>query len=312
MRIFNSFDDIDHIPNPVLTIGTFDGVHMGHQKIIQQLNDEAAKIGGESVLFTFYPHPRMVLYPDSHGVRLIQTQVEKLDKLKRLGLKNVIVIPFTIDFSRLSAIEFVRDYLVNKLKVKKMVIGYDHQFGKNREGSIEFLRDICDVYDFEVIEISAQEIDDVNVSSTKVRNAIVSGDIVTANNYLGEPFKLSGRVVKGKGIGRKIGFPTANLKVESDVKIIPGSGVYVVDVVFEGRNLKGMLNIGTNPTISEENNVTIELNIFDFDGMIYDEILEVNFIARIRDEQKFDSLEALIDQIKKDEEYTRTYLLQHH
>ena len=166
MNIFQGFEEIKSIKNPVLTIGTFDGVHLGHQKIINQLNEEAKKIGGESVLFTFYPHPRMVLYPESHGLKLIQTQAEKVDKLRRMGLQNAIVHPFTLEFSRLTALEFVRDFLVNKLNVKKLVIGYDHQFGKNREGSIQFLLDVCDTYGFEVIEIAAQEIDEVNVSST--------------------------------------------------------------------------------------------------------------------------------------------------
>ena len=171
MKIFTDFEDLASIPNPVLTIGTFDGVHIGHQKIIQRLNAEAAKVGGESVLFTFYPHPRMVLYPENHGLRLIQTQAEKMDKLRRCGLDNVIIYPFTQEFSRLSAIEFVRDFLVNKLKVRTLVIGYDHQFGRNREGSIGFLRDVSEIYGFDVIEISPEEIDEVNISSTKIRNS---------------------------------------------------------------------------------------------------------------------------------------------
>jgi len=236
MKIFQGFEALEEIKNPVLTIGTFDGVHLGHQKIIQQLNAEAEKIGGESVLFTFYPHPRMVLYPDTHGLKLIQTQVEKIDKLRRIGLDNVIVHPFTKEFSRLTAIEFVRDYLVNRLHVKKLVIGYDHQFGKNREGSLEFLLEVCETYGFEVIEIGAQEIDEVNVSSTKIRNAIQSGEMALAESYLGEPFELYGKVIEGEALGRQIGFPTANLDVESDIKLIPATGVYAVNVLLnDGR-----------------------------------------------------------------------------
>ena len=214
MRIFQGFEQIQDIPNPVLTIGTFDGVHLGHQRIIEQLNDEAQSIDGESVLFTFYPHPRMVLYPESHQLQLIQTQVEKIDKLRRIGLKNMIVHPFTLEFSRLTAIEFVRDYLVNRLHVKKLVIGYDHSFGQNREGNIDFLKDVSDTYGFDVREIPAQEIDAVNVSSTKIRKAILNGQMRQAESFLGEPFELHGRVVTGNAVGRELGFPTANLDIE--------------------------------------------------------------------------------------------------
>ena len=252
MKVFQGFDQIKEIKNPVLTIGTFDGVHLGHQKIIDQLNFEAEKIGGESVLFTFYPHPRMILYPESHGLRLIQTQAEKIDKLRRMGLQNVVIHPFTQEFSRLSAIEFVRDFLVNQVGVKKLVIGYDHQFGKNREGSIEFLMEVCETYGFEVIEIAAQEIDEVNVSSTKIRNAIKAGDIETANTFLGEPFLLNGIVVEGSALGRELGYPTANIDVQSDIKLIPGNGVYAVQVEVDGVWHQGMMNIGVRPTIENE------------------------------------------------------------
>lgn len=313
MRIFQGFEQIENIPNPVLTIGTFDGVHLGHQKIIRHLNREAERLGGESVLFTFYPHPRMVLYPDSHGVKLIQTHEEKLAKLERMGLQNVIVHPFTLEFSRLTALEFVRDFLVNKLNVKQMVIGYDHQFGKNREGSIAFLREVCDTYDFGVTEISAKEIDEVNISSTKIRNALKEGDVSTANTFLGEPFELHGKVVKGKGIGRNLGFPTANLEVNSAVKLIPGNGVYVVQVeLSDGSRHAGMLSIGTNPTIDDSGVQTVEVHLLDFQGDLYERQVVLRFLTRIREERKFESLEALIDQIKQDEMYTRDFLLVGH
>jgi len=307
VNIYNDFSSISAIKNPVLTIGTFDGVHIGHKKIIDQLNEEATKIGGESVLFTFFPHPRMVIFPESHGLKLIQTQEEKLEKLKEMGLQNVIVFPFTFEFSRLTALEFVRDMLVNQLHVKKLVIGYDHQFGKNREGSIHFLRDVAETYEFEVIEIPAQDIAAVHVSSTKIREALLSGDIEKANDYLGAPFELIGNVVKGKQLGRTIGFPTANLKLANELKIIPQNGVYAVKVFYQENCFKGMMNIGIRPTIESENDTTIEVHIFDFDQTIYGESLRVELSKKTRDEQKFNGIEALKNQLKLDEISIRTF-----
>lgn len=308
MNVFQDFHSIEKIHHPVITIGTFDGVHIGHQKIINQLNEEAEKINGESVLFTFYPHPRMVLYPESHGIKLIQTQEEKLAKLEKMGLKNCIVFPFTFEFSRMTALEFVRDFLVNQLHVKKLVIGYDHQFGKNREGSLQFLKEICDTYDFEVIEIPAQDIDEVNVSSTKIREAILAGNIEKANEYLGDTFELTGTVVQGNQLGRTIGYPTANIVLNSDVKLIPGNGVYAVRVKVRGTWFDGMMNIGTRPTVISNGGRTIEVNIFDFEETIYDESVTVQFLSKWRDEQKFNGLEELKNQLKIDEETIRTVL----
>jgi riboflavin kinase/FMN adenylyltransferase len=308
VNVFQDFHSIEKIHHPVITIGTFDGVHIGHQKIINQLNEEAEKINGESVLFTFYPHPRMVLYPESHGIKLIQTQEEKMAKLEKMGLKNCIVFPFTFEFSRMTALEFVRDFLVNQLHVKKLVIGYDHQFGKNREGSLQFLKDICETYDFEVIEIPAQDIDEVNVSSTKIREAILAGNIEKANDYLGDTFDLTGTVVKGNQLGRTIGYPTANIVLNSDLKLIPGNGVYAVRVNVRGVWFGGMMNIGTRPTVVSNGGRTIEVNIFDFDETIYDETVTVQFLSKWRDEQKFNGLEELKNQLKLDEETIRTVL----
>jgi riboflavin kinase/FMN adenylyltransferase len=308
MRIFKGFELIETISNPVLTIGTFDGVHMGHQKIIRQLNEEAAKIGGESVLFTFYPHPRMVLYPENHGLKLIQTQVEKVDKLRRMGLQNLIVHPFTREFSRLTALEFVRDYLVNILHVKKLVIGYDHQFGKNREGTLQFLLEVCDTYGFEVIEISAEEIEEVNVSSTKIRTAIMQGEMDLAQRYLGEPFELYGRIVEGEALGRTLGFPTANLDVESDIKLIPKAGVYAVNVLLSSGNIyEGMMNIGARPTVNDDGKTSIEINLFDFSGDLYGQAITVQLLSRFRDEMRFDTIDELTTQLRKDEETIRQY-----
>ncbi len=308
MKIFNGFEDLISIPNPVLTIGTFDGVHLGHQKILQQLNQEAKKINGESVLFTFYPHPRMVLFPETHGLKLIQTQDEKLRKLERMGLQNIVVYPFTSEFANISAADFVQHFLVDKLGVKKLVIGYDHQFGKNREGTLSFLQQISSRYKFEVVEIPAQEIDEVNVSSTRIRKSIESGDIATANKYLGEPFELEGIVVRGKQLGRTIGYPTANIQLGTDIKIIPRNGVYSVEVIL-GQNIihKGMMNVGVRPTVSDEMIRSIEVNIFDFSEDIYDQTIIVRLLSHVRDEQKFNSIDELKNQLQADETYCRQH-----
>ena len=309
MRVFKGFDDILEIPNPVLTIGTFDGVHLGHQKIIDQLNREAKKVGGESVLFTFYPHPRMVLYPDSHGLKLIQTQAEKIDKLRRMGLQNVIIHPFSTEFSRLSALEFTRDYLVNRLNVKKMVIGYDHQFGKNREGNIKFLQDVSETYDFEVIEISAEEIDKVNISSTKIRRTIEAGEMELARKFMGEPFELFGKVIDGQAIGRELGYPTANIDIESEIKLIPKFGVYAANVLLSNGQIKeGMMNIGVRPSVGmEKNNICIEVHILDFNENLYGEHITIQLLSRFRSEMKFDSLFELKEQLNIDEKNIRNY-----
>lgn len=309
MKIYHDFEHINEIPNPVLTIGTFDGVHLGHQKIIAYLNREAQKINGESVLFTFFPHPRMVLNPDNHGIKLIQTQEEKLEKLEKTGLQNIIIHPFTTEFSQLSALEFVHDFLVRKLHVKHLVIGYDHQFGKNREGRIEFLKSVAPEFGFGITEISAEEIDEVNISSTKIRNAILSGEIETANLFLGAPFNIRGKVIHGKEKGRTFGFPTANLDLKSNLKLLPPDGIYVVNVILENNEThSGILSIGTNPTISDNNKRTVEVYILDFSGNLYGTVLDVELLHFIRPSLKFDSIETLIQQMKEDEIYTRNYI----
>lgn len=251
----------------------------------------------------------MVLFPDSHGLKLIQTQSEKVDKLRRMGLKNVIVVPFTKDFSRLTAIEFVRDYLVNQINVKKLVIGYDHQFGKNREGTLDFLKEVSETYGFEVIEIPAQEIDDVNVSSTKIRTALTSGDLDTANAFLGEAFSITGEVVHGAAIGKTIGFPTANLAVNSELKLIPANGVYAVLVELSDRVLHGMMNIGTRPTVTNSAEQHLEVHIFDFQKDLYGQSITVQLLRCIREEKRFDNLEELKNQLQQDEKAVRNFIL---
>lgn len=312
MRIFQGFDDLHKIPHPVLTIGTFDGVHLGHQKIINQLNEVAKKTGGESVLFTFYPHPRMVLFPDSHGLQLIQTQEEKQEKLKRIGLQNMIVHPFTPNFSRISAIEFVRDFLVNQLKVKTLIIGYDHHFGKNREGDIELLKELAPVYEFEVIEIDAKEVDEVNVSSTKIRDALKEGDVELANSYLGEEFEINGKVVHGEKIGTKLGFPTANIDIESDIKLIPKQGVYASKTVLQnGETYYSLLSIGERPTVDSSGKLSIETYLLDFDGNLYGDYVKIKLLKYLREEEKFDTLDELIQAMHKDEETLRNWISVH-
>lgn len=312
MKVYTDFEEVGNIPNAVLTIGTFDGVHVGHQKIIQQINEEAAKIGGESVLFTFFPHPRMVISPDSHGLKLIQTQAEKIENLERLGLDNLIIFPFTKEFAAVTATEFVSEYLVKKLNVHTIVVGYDHQFGKNREGSLAHLEALSNELHFQVIEIPAHEIDEVNVSSTKIRQAIESGDIETANVYLNEPFQLTGEVVKGQQLGRTIGFPTANIEIQDSLKIIPAIGVYAIRVELEnGSFYYGMMNIGVRPTVTEEKVIKLEAFLFDFSGDLYNQKIKVHLFKRIRGEHRFQSIDILRNQLQEDENTIRNYFSAH-
>lgn len=309
MKVFDGLLEGFDVKNPVVTIGTFDGVHLGHQKIIQQLNEEAKKQVGESVLFTFFPHPRLVLYPDSTGLKLLQTREEKIAKLERMGLQNIIMYPFTKEFSRLTAIEFVRDILVNQMKVQKLVIGYDHQFGKNREGGLEFLQSVSDTYGFEVLEIPAQEIDDVNVSSSKIRKALFAGDVETAKAYLLESYEMTGTVIAGNSLGRTIAYPTANLDLGTDLKLIPKNGVYAVRVLLaDGVEKSGMMNIGVKPTVADSEAISLEVHIFDFQGDLYGQKLTVKFERFLRDELKFSDLQALQNQIQKDEALARNLL----
>lgn len=313
MKIFKNFDEIKDIPHPVLTIGTFDGVHIGHQKIINRLNEVAKKQGGESVVFTFFPHPRMVLFPDSHNLKLIQTQQEKLDKLERMGLQNIIIHPFTKAFSRIPAQQFVRDYLVNKLKVKTIIIGYDHHFGKNREGNIQLLKELSSIYEYDVIEISAEEIDEVNISSTKIRNAIQKGDIHLADTYLGEYFELNGIVIEGEKLGRKLGFPTANIDLESEIKLVPKDGVYATKVKTpDGTYHFGLLSIGKRPTVTDSGDTSIEVYLLDFEGDLYGKRLTVELLRRIRNDEKFDSLDTLKIKMQTDEKILRDWMVDYH
>lgn len=308
MKVHHEIASHFEIERPILTIGTFDGVHLGHQQIIRRLNVVAEENNGESVVLTFHPHPRIVLNPNDHGLELIQPIEKRIEELERLGVDHLILFPFTLEFSRMSATEFVRDVLVNRIGVHTLNIGYDHHFGRNREGSMELIRELSQVYSFNVEETIALESEGVKVSSTKVRKAIKSGDILQANTYLSRAFSFQGRVVTGKGLGKKLGFPTANLKFVSDYQIAPANGVYVIKVRYNGLDLGGIMNVGEAPTISSSNERNFEAHIFDFQDNLYGKIIEILMIDKIRDEKKFGSLEELIAQIKKDEIIARDLL----
>tara|TARA_R110002167_G_scaffold17652_2_gene67207 strand:+ start:2759 stop:3685 length:927 start_codon:yes stop_codon:yes gene_type:complete len=291
----------------VITIGTFDGVHIGHLKILNKIINHAKSTELKSSVLTFFPHPRMVLQKDT-DIKLLNTIDEKVSILERLGLDILIIHPFTIEFSRLTATEFVRDILVNTLNIKKVIIGYDHRFGRNRNANITDLIAFGNALDFTVDEIPAQEIDDVSVSSTKIRKALEDGDIVTANSYLGYEYMLTGTIVRGKGIGKQLGYPTANLSIAESYKLIPKNGAYIVKSELDGATVYGMMNIGFNPTVNGTEK-SIEINFFDFDADLYNKKIQVDILARLRDEHKFESIDGLKDQLAKDKEKSLQYIL---
>ncbi len=306
MQILNSIYDFKPTHKTFVTIGTFDGVHIGHQKIIKKLVLEAKKENKKSVLLTFFPHPKMVLQKDA-SIKLIDTIDERAKHLEKIGLDYLIIHPFTKDFSRLTALEFVKDILVNRFNISKLIIGYDHHFGKNREGNIKQLTEYSHLYDFKVEEIPAQDIDEVAVSSTKIRQAILNGNIETANAYLGSNFTLYGKVVGGKQLGNKLGFPTANIKVLEDYKLIPKTGAYVVKSVINNKTIFGMMNIGKRPTV-DGSYQTIEVHFFDFSSDLYNTFLNIEVLHFLREEQKFNSVEELVAQLKKDEKKSKELL----
>ena len=299
MKVYHSISDFQNVSRPILTTGTFDGVHFGHKIIIDRLKEIAKNQNGETVLLTFSPHPRMVLFPDDHNLQLINTLGEKIKLLEKAGIDHLIIHPFTKAFSRISSMQFVRDIIVNELNIYKLVIGYNHHFGRNREGSFEHLKQYAPLYGFEVEEISAQLIDDVSISSTKIRKALLSGNVSKAADYLGYNYTLQGRVIEGQQIGRTIGFPTANLMVLDESKLIPKDGVYAVYVEVTGQSFKGMMNIGNNPSLKFKKH-SIEVHIFDFDSDIYNEQIEVRFIKHIREEICFENLNDLKIQLEQD------------
>lgn len=308
LKVYRNLDDFIGVKKPIVTVGTFDGVHIGHQKIITRLEEIAKQKGGESVLLTFFPHPRMVIFPENNNLKLINTLDEKIKLLESFGLDHLIILPFDKSFSRITPTEYIRDFLVSSIKVNTLVIGYDHRFGRNRQGSLELLNELAPVYGFEVEEISAQEIDEIKVSSTKIRNAILDGAIDIASDYLKHPFSIKGTVIKGNQIGRTLGYPTANISVAEQYKIIPKNGVYAIQGIIDGTVYDGMLNIGNRPTVTKDTNETIEAYFFELNKDIYDKEIEILFIKKLRDEKKHASIEDLKLQLEKDEAATKAIL----
>lgn len=293
MHVYHQISELSGLTNSIVTIGTFDGVHLGHQKIIKRLVELKNKQGGEIVVFTFDPHPRKVLFPEQKDLKLITSTSEKCEILKQFGVDHVLVFPFTKEFSQMQANDYISEVIAKGLKTKTLVIGYDHRFGSNREGNIDTLKRFASTYHFNVEEIPAQEINQLNVSSTRIRKAIEEGDIQTANDFLGYSFFITGKVVRGKQLGRTIGYPTANILIGNEDKLIPKIGVYAVNVLIGKQSYKGMLNIGINPTTDTDNTIKTEVNIFDFDQDIYEESIKVEFVKRIRNEKKFANLDEL-------------------
>ena len=301
MKVYNNLNEYEGAINPVVTIGIFDGLHLGHQKILSRLLKAAEELNGEAILLSFFPHPRMVLHPDKNELRLLNTLDEKISLLQRTGIHHVILHPFDLAFSELTSEQFIRGILVDQIGAKKIIIGYDHHFGKDRAGSFEQLKKVSPRYGFQLEEIAAQDIQNVNISSTKIRNALVQGDIKLANQFLGYNYFLKGTIVPGDKIGRSLNFPTANIYIEEKYKLIPGNGVYAVNVLLGERNFYGMMNIGNRPTFPGRE-FSIEVHILDFNEEIYGETIQVELIERVRDEKKFENLNELENQLKKDKE----------
>ena len=308
MNVYYGIVDFKPINNAVVTSGTFDGVHLGHQKILARLREITLASAGESVVITFWPHPRTVVSSDSSNLKLLSTIDEKIELLAANGVQHLLIIPFTRQFSELSSEDFIQQILIDTIGTKKLVIGYDHRFGRDREGGFEYLRANASRYGFEIEEIPRQDVEATGVSSSKIRIALTEGHIQTANSLLGREYSLSGTVVKGKQLGRTIGYPTANILPEESYKLVPANGVYAVRVGYGQEVFKGMLNIGTRPTVDGTFR-TIEANIFDFDRDIYGEQLSVAFVSYIRNEQKFNGLDALKTQLALDKQ-TAAGLLQ--
>lgn len=306
MKIFNSIHDFSCSKKTILTLGTFDGVHIGHRKILEKVTQNTETNTTESLVLTFFPHPRMVLKGQSE-VKLLNTIGEKIDLLEKIGVQNLVIHPFDETFSQLTAEEFVRTVLVEKFHIQKIIIGHDHRFGRNRTANIDDLIAFGKQYHFEVEQISVQEIKDVSISSTKIRNALTEGNMALANDYLGYEYFLTGNVSKGKQLGRTIGFPTANLQIEENQKLIPQNGVYVVKSIINQKTVFGMMNIGFNPTVAGEK-LAVEVHYFDFDANLYDQEIRVSILEYLRSEQKFDSVTLLKEQLEKDEDAALTYI----
>jgi len=299
LKVYQSVEEFKKVKNAVVTIGTFDGVHAGHQKILTRLKELAEANKGETVVLTFFPHPRMVLQPEDNDLKLITTLEERIFLLHHFGIDHLIVQPFSKEFSRLSAVEFVRDILVNSIGMKTLVIGHDHHFGRNREGSYKDLEDFAPVYNFRLEEIKEEVINEVAVSSTKIRKAVTEGNVRGANELLHHDFTIAGKVVEGDKLGRNIGFPTANISIAETYKLIPADGIYAVTATVESKLYKGMLYIGMRPVLKGKEH-RIELNLFDFNRDIYGKEIKVHFKDRIRGDENFESMDKLKEKLKED------------
>ncbi|WP_338140788.1 bifunctional riboflavin kinase/FAD synthetase [Wenyingzhuangia gilva] len=306
MQVIHNYHNFPENISTVVTIGTFDGVHVGHRKILDQLISESKKKGLKSALLTFFPHPRMVIQADN-TIKLINTIEERIEILSKTDLDYLVIHPFDKEFSNLGAFDFVRDVLVNQLNVKELVVGYDHRFGKNREGDFEQLKEYSHTFDFNIKEIKAQDINNTAVSSTKIRTALKSGDIQTANEFLTTPFFIHGTVVKGQQLGNTIGFPTANIEIPQVYKLTPKNGAYIIKATHKENIYYGMLNIGNRPTVSGKNK-TIEAHLFNFDSDIYGNDIKIEFLQFLREEQNFKSIEGLKEQLEKDKKDSLEYL----
>lgn len=309
MKLFESINEFQSTKKTILTLGTFDGVHIGHKKILERLTQNTENGKYESLVLTFFPHPRMVLQEKSE-IKLLNTISEKSKLLEKSGIENLVIHPFNESFSRLTAEEFVHSILVDQFHIQKIIIGHDHRFGRNRTANIDNLIAFGAEYGFEVEQISAQEIQDVSVSSTKIRKALQDGNMTLANEYLGYAYFLTGEVIKGKQLGRTIGFPTANIKIEEDYKLIPKNGVYAVKALIGQKEVSGMMNIGFNPTVNGQKQ-TIEVNLFDFDSDIYGQKIEISLLQYLREEQKFGSVDLLKEQLNQDKKKALAFLNQH-
>ncbi|WP_234734300.1 bifunctional riboflavin kinase/FAD synthetase [Tellurirhabdus bombi] len=307
MNVYHGIDTFQPLSYAVVTSGTFDGVHLGHQKILNRLTEIARANKGQTVVLTYWPHPRTVVSNDSLDLKLLSTLDEKIELLEKAGVDNLVVIPFTRSFSELTSAEFIQQILIDRIGTKKLVIGYDHRFGRHREGGFDYIRSHAHEYGFEVEEIPRQDIDAVGVSSSKIRGALLEGALRTATQFLGRPYSLTGTIVKGRQLGRTIGYPTANIQVDDPVKLIPANGVYAVDVIYRDQLLKGAMNIGTRPTVAGINR-TIEVYIFDFNLDIYGEHLTVHLRHYLRPELKFNGLPELVEQMKMDVEQAKLLL----
>jgi len=300
VKIYKNLDNFN-ATNPVVTVGTFDGIHIGHQKILANVKKLAKKLNGESVVFTFWPHPRMVLDPKGDKVLMLNSIEEKIELIKEQGIDNLIICPFDENFSKLSYCDFVEKLLHLKIKMKGLIVGYDHKFGHDREGDFNKLKTCANSYGAEIQKVEALSANNINISSTLIRKLIIEGNIEEANKFLSVNFSLKGRVIEGKKLGRNLGFPTANIHIENAYKIVPKKGVYAVEIEYNNKKYYGMMNVGVRPTLNEKKQTqTIETHIFNFNHNIYNSFLKINFFKRIRNEMKFKNIEELKNQLVKD------------